>query len=337
MRKTILLLIAFVAALSGSKAAESTDTVKIAYDGNVATVTIPASLSGSVKNMNGTSSYVDLTQSSTETEIVYSLSGATTDGGFTLTGTYKTTVCLNGVTITSTQGTALNIQNGKRIKIKMVEGTENTLTDSSKGTQKGCLVVKGHTEFRGKGTLNVFGNTAHAIKSGEYISIKNCTINVKAAEKDGFSCNEYFCMESGNIHISGVEDDGIQVEVDSDIQTTGTTDEHEDENSGNFYAEAPADTAEDAIVGTITISDDNDGKAIKVDGKVVLGKHFTYHFDTSDIKEGTPDHIATAATAQAGTTSIYHLDGRQVSSSSHPRKGIVITRSGNQTKKIMTF
>ncbi len=208
--------------------------------------------------------------------------------------------------------------------------------------------IPAYEEFAGKyagKAVNLFAK-AHILqdafmklnsKKADEKEYKELLTKVKAAEKDGFSCNEYFCMESGNIHISGVEDDGIQVEVDSDIKTTGTTDEHEDENSGNFYAEAPADTAEDAIVGTITISDDNDGKAIKVDGKVVLGKHFTYHFDTSDIKEGTPDHIATAATAQAGTTSIYHLDGRQVSSSSHPRKGIVITRNGKQTKKIMTF
>ena len=41
----------------------------------------------------------------------------------------------------------------------------------------GCLYIKGHAEFAQEGTLNVVGNVKHGIKAGEYITLKNATIN----------------------------------------------------------------------------------------------------------------------------------------------------------------
>ena len=43
-------------------------------------------------------------------------------------------------------------------------------------------------------------------------------------------------MESGEVNISGVGDEGIQCEIDGDSSTGETTD-HEDEDSGNIYIE----------------------------------------------------------------------------------------------------
>ena len=170
----------------------------------------------------------------------YTLSGTSTDGEFYMSGSYKATVELNGLTLTNTtplySGAAINIMNGKRIKVKIVSGTTNTLSDASSGSQKGCLYIKGHAEFAQKGTLNVVGNVKHAIKAGDYITVKNATINVTSAVGDGISCNEYFLMESGEINISGVGDEGIQCEIDGDSSTGETTD-HEDEDSGNIYIE----------------------------------------------------------------------------------------------------
>lgn len=93
--------------------------------------------------------------------------------------------------------------NSKRINIKVMTGTTNTLTDATSGSQKGCLYVKGHPEFKQKGTLNIYGNAKHGIKAGEYVSIKNATINVLKAGGDGLNCTQYFLMESGELNISG--------------------------------------------------------------------------------------------------------------------------------------
>ena len=324
MKKHLLLFAALMAATGSTfGATESTDTVRVAFNGTTAEITIPQAVSSYVSCTSGTSSHVVLNQSGNSIELVYSLSGTSTNGSLTLNGSYKTTVCLNGLTLTNTQkDAALNIQNGKRVKIKMVEGTVSTLADVSGGTQKGCLVVKGHTEFRGKGTLNVSGNTGHGIKSGEYISVKNCTINVKTAAKDGINCNEYFCMESGYVSIQSADDDGIQVDVDVDVAQTGTTTDHEDENSGNFYM----------LAGTLAI-DNYEGKAIKTGGTISIANGCECLFDTSDVKTNANATAISTATqpVAAATDGVCDLSGRRLSAVQRP--GIYVVTGGNRTVK----
>ncbi len=159
-------------------------------------------------------------------EIVYSLSGSSAKGSFLMTGSYKATVELNGLSLTNPQGAALDIQNGKRIELKVQDGTTNTLVDCAGGSQKGCLTCKGHLEFKGRGVLNVYGNTNHAIHAKEYVEMKHCTINVVSAVKDGINCNQYMLLTSGELNISGVGDDGVQVsykdETNREAEDTGT-------------------------------------------------------------------------------------------------------------------
>lgn len=175
--------------------------------------------------------HVSITQSSEVTEsacgeITYQLLGESADGSFYLSGSYKSSIELFGLTLTNPSGAAIDIQNGKRIDMSIKSGTVNSLTDGVGGSQKGCIVCKGHLEFKGKGTLNVTGNTAHGIYAKEYIEMKNCSINVLSAVKDGLNCNQYFLMESGTLNISGVNDDGIQVsfkdESDREAEDTGS-------------------------------------------------------------------------------------------------------------------
>lgn len=163
-------------------------------------------------------------------EITYNLSGTSSDGEFYMSGSYKATLELNGLTLTNKtpvkSGAAIHIQNGKRIKVKVVTGTVNTLEDCATGSQKGAFYVKGHPEFAQKGTLNVVGNLKHAIKAGEYVELKNATINVTSAQGDGINCAQYFLMESGTININNVTDDGIQCDIENPDTTT-------DEGNGN--------------------------------------------------------------------------------------------------------
>lgn len=216
------------------------NTVSVTFDGNSAKVTVAGNVAKYVTpTVDG--AHVTIAQSedlSAENagEITYILSGNSSDGAFSLSGSYKTTIELNGLTLTNASGAALDIQDGKRIAISVKKDTENTLTDCANGEQKACLVVKGHAELKGKGTLNIYGHTGHGIKSGDYLSVKNCTLNILSAEKDGIHSNEYFLLESGTVSISNVGDDGIQAELDG-TASTGMTDGHEDEDTGNIYLE----------------------------------------------------------------------------------------------------
>ena len=209
-------------------------TIGVSYNGTSATVTVAGNVAQYVTpTVSG--AHVSIAQSDDlAEEITYTLSGTSTDGEFYMSGSYKATIELNGLTLTNAtpvySGAAVHIQNGKRIKVKIVTGTTNTLSDASTGSQKGCLYIKGHAEFAQKGTLNVVGNVKHGIKTGEYFTIKNATINVTSAVGDGINCAEYFLMESGTINISGTQDDGIQCDIDGDVSTGETTDHEEEDN-----------------------------------------------------------------------------------------------------------
>lgn len=210
--------------------ADTTYYVLVTYSGNSATVEMTDDVKSYVTaSVSGADVTITSTASAAISEITYGLTGTTTDGSFTFTGTYKATVELFGVSITNPTGPAIDIQNGKRIEISAKNGTTSTLTDgTSTATDawKGALYCKGHIQFKGYGTLNVYGNYAHAIKAGEYIEMKNCTINVYSAVKDAINCNQYFSMESGEINLSGFGDDGIQVSKETNDTSA--------ENTGNF-------------------------------------------------------------------------------------------------------
>ena len=244
---------------------EVTDgTIGVSYNGSTASVTVAGNVAQYVTpTVSG--AHVSIAQSDElAEEITYTLSGTSNDGEFYMSGSYKATIELNGLTLTNTtpvySGAAVHIQNGKRIKVKIVTGTTNTLSDASSGSQKGCLYIKGHAEFAQKGTLNVVGNVKHGIKTGEYFTIKNATINVTSAAGDGISCAEYFLMESGTINISGTQDDGIQCDIDGDASTGETTD-HEEEDSGNVYLKG----------GTLNINVTAAAtKGIKADGDIKI-------------------------------------------------------------------
>mgnify|MGYP002624176454 CR=1 FL=1 len=329
---TITLMVLLCCVMQGH--AVDDNVVQVVYSGTTATVTVASNISSYVTVSSGTSSHVVITQSSDfvgvdatadneDGEIYYVLSGTSTDGEFSLTGSYKCEIDLNGLALANPSGPALNIQNGKRIAISSKKGTTNTLSDGSNENYKGCIHVKGHTKLKGKGTLSVTGNSAHAIYSKEYIEIKNVTLNITAAVKDGIHCKEYFLMESGTVNISSASDDGIQCELSGtestgEITATSTVDAHTDEDSGNFYMED----------GTLTISNYGN-KAIKTDGSITY-RGGTQNFDTSDVTISAGISGVVANSTPDGTT--YDLSGRRVSNG----KGIgIINKNGKNYKVIM--
>lgn len=205
------------------------NTVVVEYAGGAALVTVAGNVARYVEPTvsGGHVAIVQGSEVSGETcgEITYSLSGQSDDGEFRMDGSYKASIDLRGLTLTNPSGAALDINNGKRIALSVKSGTENTLADGADGSQKGCIDCTGHLELKGKGTLNVYGNAGHAIYAKEYVELKNCTVNVLSAVKDGLNCNQYFSMESGVLDIAGVGDDGIQVsfkdDEDRDEEDTG--------------------------------------------------------------------------------------------------------------------
>ena len=331
MRKLLTSIFACLAGTLTMSAIED-NTVEVIFNGTSATVNIANNISSYVTNQSGSSSHVKLVQSESfsginasadneDGEIIYVLSGSTSNGEFYLEGAFKCTVELSGVSITNPSGPAINVQNGKRVSVSIKKSTTNTLTDGANEDYNGAFHSKGHTKFKGKGTLNVVGNSKHGIYSKEYLEIKNCNINITKAVKDGIHCKEYFFMESGNVSISGAGDDGIQVELSGNA-STGTMPQHEEEDSGNFYM----------ANGTLTISD-YEGKAIVADGTITYSGG-TQNFDTSDTKILAGIEDIQASKPSRIQDGIYDLQGRKLQAAPQHRCIYIIVENG-QAKKVI--
>ncbi len=210
--------------------------VYVTYSGTTAQVRVAGNIAQYV-NVVANGAHVAITQDATFPgddlgEITYVLSGTSTNGSFWMDGSYKMTLELDGVSLTNPDSAAINIRDGKRIAVTLVDGTTNTLTDGANGSQKGCFAVKGHAEFAGGGSLTITGNSSHAFWGKEYVQFKKKltgSITVNKAVGDGFNVNQYIEMNGGTITISGVGDDGMQLSqstddagvVEEDVDNTG--------------------------------------------------------------------------------------------------------------------
>ena len=332
MKKLLLIATAFLTSM-GSAFAINNNTVQVVYNGTTATVTVANNISQYITVKSGTSSHVQIVQDSTfvgvdanvdneDGEIIYSLSGTSTDGEFYMEGSFKATVELNGLTLTNPSGAAIAIMDGKRIAVSVKSGTTNTLTDGVNETYNGSFHCKGHTKLKGKGTLNIVGNSKHGIYSKEYLEVKNLTLNVNSAAKDAIHCKEYFLMESGTVNISGAGDDGIQVELSSD-PSTGITTDHEDENTGNFYM----------TQGTLSITEFQN-KAIKTDGIISKTGGTWNGFTTNDTETVASVEGLTVETSQ-NEEAVYDLNGRQLPVNGQLRKGLYLVKKNGKVTKVL--
>ena len=280
------------------------NTVTVVYNENSAAVTVAGNVAKYL-TISVSGAHVNIAQSDDlQQEITYTLSGSSADGEFYMSGSYKATLELNGLTLTNKtpvkSGAAVHIQNSKRIKVKVMDGTTNTLVDCASGSQKGAFYVKGHPEFSKSGVLNVVGNLKHAIKSGEYIELKEATLDVTSAQGDGINCAQYFLMKSGNVNINNVTDDGIQCDIeDTEVGSTGETVDHEDEDSGNIYLEG----------GIININTSGKAaKGIKSEGDLFV-KAGTINITTTGHGKWDDEDVKTKAAACLGSDAKVVISG----------------------------
>lgn len=239
------------------------NTVSVSYNGTSAAVTVAGNIA---KNLTITTrnAHVSIVQDDNVTdEITYTLSGTSSDGSFYMDGNLKASFVLNGLTLNNPDSAAINIRDGKRISVELADGTTNTLTDGTGGKQKACFAVKGHTEFKGGGTLNITGNTAHAFWGKEYVQLKKTvgTINILGAVGDGFNVNQFFQQNGGAVTIKNVGDDGIQLSFETDDNDQIISTEDDEDNTGEVIIKG----------GTLNISvTAKAAKCIKSEGAVIV-------------------------------------------------------------------
>ena len=239
------------------------NTVDVAYNGNSATMIVAGNIAKNMTASVNGAHVVAVQDADVTDEITYTLAGSSTNGSFYQDGELKISVRLNGLTLHNPDSAAINIRDGKRIAVELVEGTTNNLTDGTGGSQKGCFAVKGHTEFKGAGILNITGNSKNAFWGKEYVEVKKTVgeINILGAAADGFNINQYYLQNGGKVTIKNVEDDGIQVSYETDDNDQIV---EEEENTGEA-------TLKDGTLD-MTISNNNGGKGLKAASNFIMLK-----------------------------------------------------------------
>ena len=208
--------------------------------------------------------------------ICYVLSGTTTNGSFTVVGDKKYEVKLNNVNITNPDSAALNLLSGKRAYIMLVEGTSNTLSDGTGGSQKGALYCKGKLLFNGSGKLSVTGNTNNAIHSADYIVFrKGNNIYANSTANHGIKANDGIFINGGiiNVEVSAEAAKGINCESNiivnggrTTVITTGGGTYDTEDNEAKGAACIKADSAFSINAGELWLkSTGSGGKGINVD------------------------------------------------------------------------
>lgn len=204
---------------SGSDTSDSFETntqnitvsnaITIVYnEDNTVTITNPytdlVSITTEGANVVATSTTID-------TQLNYVLSGKTTAGSFKLYSDYKFGIVLNGTSIISASGPAINIQSSKKGLITLTSLTKNrlvdgTYTENSTEDMKGTLFSEGQLVFEGTGSLQVIGQYKHAIASDDYIRINSGVFAISSTLKDGINVNNYFELNGGTVSITSTGD-----------------------------------------------------------------------------------------------------------------------------------
>lgn len=277
-------------------------------------------------------------------ELEFKLSG--TGSSLKIYAAAPVKLTLDGVTLQSKGGAALNVQGKKELTLVLADGTTNTLADAlpyatPDGEKENAAVfATGKMNIQGVGTLVASGASKHAIASSKSMKIrKGATVKVTSAASDG-------------IHADGIKLDDCTIDVRG---TAGDAIDAGDDELTIGKAVIIADVSTDDTKGLKATGDIivNDGADITVTMSGAQGKalktarNFTMNGGSIDVKasggvvvtDGDPSYctaikVDTTFTLNAGSIKVVHTGasgkGISVDGKAYFNGGTVdITCSGN--------
>ena len=261
----------------GIEEAPSGDIVRIVYNGNSVEITNPFSNEGvSVSN-----NQADVAISSSKANVIYSLSGTTSNGSITFMSIKDFDLILDNANLSSSNKAVINIASETNATVEL-NGT-STLSDGSNGAQKAAICSAGDLSFtKGDGTLNINGNTKHGIFTEGNLIVSGGKIIINDAQSDGLHVDS-FTQSNGEISILHSGSDGIDSSTDinifgGSISINSTSDDTKGLNASETVSISG---------GTVEITSSGyDSKAIKCDDLVSISGGSIEISHSGDISKG---------------------------------------------------
>jgi len=147
----------------------------------------------------------------------YVLAGSTT-GQVTVDTDGAVRVVLDGATIESAVGPAIEVVSADTTVLEIVEGTTNTVSDAATRTDEeidGAIYSADDLLISGSGTLEVTANFADAIVGKDDLTIESGTINVTSVD-DGIRGKDSLIVVGGTIAIDATGD-AMKASNDTDL------------------------------------------------------------------------------------------------------------------------
>ncbi len=131
------------------------------------------------------------------------------------------TLMLDGVSLTSANGSVIDCESGKTLALYLADNTENSLADSADytfangGTEPdGTVFSRADLVIMGGGSLSVTANYKDALKCKDGLAVNSGTLDITAAD-DGIVGKDYVCVNGGKITVNA-KSDGIKSTNDTD-------------------------------------------------------------------------------------------------------------------------
>ena len=146
----------------------------------------------------------------------YILSGNTT-GNITVDTDRYVRLALDGVSINSSTGSALQIDNAKKTVIQLVNDSENSIRDGATRADEsidGAIYSSDDLVFEGEGKLTVEAQFADGIVSKDSLWIKSSDITVTSVD-DGIRGKDMLSISGGTISVNA-QGDGLKSTNETD-------------------------------------------------------------------------------------------------------------------------
>ena len=177
------------------------EIIYITYAGSTVSVINPWANRGVTVTNNG--AHVTVNAVSGQQDIIYYLSGTTTNGSLSISSDHRFNMTLDGVSITNPTGAAIKSLLNKKITLTLKN--TSSLADGASSTDKAPFDSRGQVIISGNGTLNLNGTVKHGLFSADYIRLISGTVNVTAAANDGLHSNDYVEIFGGNINVTNAK------------------------------------------------------------------------------------------------------------------------------------